>query len=93
MPKPETQYIAKVFHRKDGDATRSVVSFDKREQIDGQWTNIKAKKLVWEDGTELEFSGPTTFKLLDEPMGNFYATIFQNIWPEKKADDDSEIPF
>ena len=93
MTKPETQYIAKVFHRKDGDTTRSVVSFDKREKRGEEWHNIKVKKIEWEDGSELYFSGPTTFKLLDEPMGNFYGTIYQNIWPDKKDDGDDGIPF
>lgn len=97
MPKPEKIiYVCKLFHRKDGDSTREVVSFDRGVKgEDGQWSNIKPKFIEYEDGERIEFGpGPMTMKYLDDPRGNHYANIYQAIWGNPvEPGDEEEIPF
>lgn len=94
MPKPERiDYIAKLFHRKDGDPLREVVSFDRGvKQDDGEWKNIKPSFIQYEDGVRVELGGPVTLKYLPDPKGNHFANVYIARWPKKEEGGD-DIPF
>jgi hypothetical protein len=98
VAKPERiNYLAKVFHRKDQDRTKEVVSFDKgvkREDGEG-WDNIKPAFIQYEDGSQVHFGdGPLTLRYLDDPKGNHFANIYQAIWGNPiEPGDEKDIPF
>jgi hypothetical protein len=110
MSKPATTFFGKVFNRKaTPDDDRKVLSLDKSEKReDGTWKNIKATRIIYEDGTEVQLGDHLVMKFFEgegNHIGNLYYNVFDGPRDTGKdyedrngappADDfkDDDVPF